>query len=132
MFLSTIECHIHIGVLLCMHFCLIHVGVAFLLPTAVLHCKMKWCSVVQCMVHVYTCGFPLSLFIAHIHKGDFFGMYFYLIGVQFLSPTAVLTTSIDQRLNVWEITNRSLAFVWGMVHDIADTAALKVLQTIQW
>ena len=114
-----------------LHFCLIHVGV---LPTAVLHCKMKWCSVVQCMAHVYTCGFPLSLFIAHqfhIHIG-IFGIYFCIIRVQFLSPTVVLTTSIDQRLNVWEITNGSLAFVWGMVHDIADTAALKVLQTIQW
>ena len=52
-------------------------------------------------------------------------------GVQFLSPTAVLTTSVDQRLNVWEIANMSLVLVWGTVHDVADTAAMKVLRTVQ-
>ena len=51
-------------------------------------------------------------------------------GVKFLHPDTLVTTSVDQRINVWQLVGSSsekpLRLVSSHFHDVADTAALQL------
>ena len=47
-------------------------------------------------------------------------------GVEWLCAGVVVSTSIDQRLNVWRVGPPSLTLCSSLTHDVADVAALKV------
>ena len=58
---------------------------------------------------------------------------FLLSGVKFLRPDTLVTTSVDQRINVWQLVGSSskkpLRLVSSHFHDVADTAALQLYHT---
>lgn len=54
-------------------------------------------------------------------------------GVKFLRPDTLVTTSVDQRINVWQLVGSSsekpLRLVSSHFHDVTDTAALQLYHT---
>lgn len=50
-------------------------------------------------------------------------------GVQFLNGDALVTTSVDQRLNVWSYDPQAatLKLTSSFAHDVADATSLQVL-----
>ena len=46
--------------------------------------------------------------------------------MEWLCAGVVVSTSVDQRLNVWRVGPHSLTLCSSLTHDVADVAALKV------
>ena len=54
----------------------------------------------------------------------------YYIGVKFLKSNLLVTTSIDQRLNLWSYDpmEATIKLASSFTHDVADVASLQVLR----
>ena len=52
------------------------------------------------------------------------------VGVLFLNESLLVTTSIDQRLNMWSYDSGTptLKLTSSVTHDVADVASMKVLR----
>ena len=52
------------------------------------------------------------------------------LGVQFLEDNLLVTTSVDQRLNVWRYdpVKSTVRLTSSLTHDVADAADLKALR----
>ena len=57
----------------------------------------------------------LTLYSVHAH----------IVGVQFIQSNRLLTTSVDQRINLWIIdSSNSLILTSTYIHDVADVSSL--------
>ena len=54
----------------------------------------------------------------------------YNTGVQFLEDNLLVTTSVDQRLNIWHYdpVKSTVKLTFSFTHDVADAANLKALK----
>lgn len=58
----------------------------------------------------------------------------YITGVKFLDQNTLVTTSIDQRIGMWQIVatpsqGSSLRLVSSFTHDVADVSSLELYHT---
>jgi len=62
-----------------------------------------------------------------------YGDAYFPLGVKFLHPNTLVTTSVDQRINTWQSigssSEKSRRLASSHFHDVADTAALQLFHT---